>query len=352
MLDEIDKIGADFRGDPAAALLEVLDPEQNLFFSDHYLEVAFDLSKVMFITTANVLHTIPPALLDRMEVIEIPGYTDEEKVFIANAYLIPRQMLAHGLTAENVNFEDDALRLLIASYTREAGVRNLEREIANICRKVARRVAEGRTETAQVTAASVAEFLGPTKFYRDTAERTMMSGVATGLAWTESGGDIIFVESSLMKGGKSLTLTGRLGEVMRESAQAALTYIRSRAKDLNVDENFYDTSDLHVHVPHGGVPKDGPSAGVTIATSIVSLLTGRPVRADIAMTGEITLKGKVLPVGGIKEKILAARRAGIRRVILPGENEKDLVEVPDVVRNGMEFVFVNNLDDVFKTALT
>jgi ATP-dependent Lon protease len=352
MLDEIDKIGADFRGDPAAALLEVLDPEQNLFFSDHYLEVAFDLSRVMFITTANVLHTIPPALLDRMEVIELPGYTDEEKLFIANSYLIPRQMLAHGLTAENVAFEDDALRLLISSYTREAGLRNLEREIANVCRKVARRVAEGKTAKSVVNAETVAEFLGPTKYHRDTAERTMMPGVATGMAWTESGGDIIFVESSLMKGGKSLTLTGRLGEVMRESAQAALTYIRSKAKDLGVDESFYESSDLHVHVPHGGVPKDGPSAGVTIATSMISLLTGRPVKADIAMTGEVTIKGKVLPVGGIKEKILAARRAGIRRVILPKDNEKDLVEVPEIVKNGMDFIFVNNLDEVFNNALT
>ena len=352
MLDEIDKIGADFRGDPSAALLEVLDPEQNHFFSDHYLEVAFDCSKVMFITTANVLHTIPPALLDRMEVIELPGYTDEEKVFIANSFLIPRQMLAHGLTADNVAFEDDALRLLISSYTREAGLRNLEREIANVCRKIARKIAEGRTEKTLVTPAVVADFLGAAKFYRDSAERTMLPGVATGLAWTETGGDIIFVESSLMKGGKCLTLTGRLGEVMRESAQAALTYIRSRAKDLGIDDSFYENNDIHVHVPHGGVPKDGPSAGVTIATSLVSLLTARPVKAEVAMTGEITLKGKVLPIGGVKEKILAARRAGIKRVLLPRENEKDLAEVPDIVKKGLEFVFVNNLDEVFANALT
>jgi ATP-dependent Lon protease len=351
MLDEIDKIGADFRGDPAAALLEVLDPEQNSFFSDHYLEVAFDLSKVMFITTANVLHTIPPALLDRMEVIELPGYTDEEKVHIATSYLIPRQMQNHGLTADNVAFEDDALRLLISSYTREAGLRNLEREIANITRKIARRVAEGEAAKIVVTAANVPEFLGTSKFFRDTAERTMLPGVATGLAWTESGGDIIFVESSVMKGGKSLTLTGRLGEVMRESAQAALTYIRSNAKALGVDEGFYEASDLHVHVPHGGVPKDGPSAGVTIAVSMLSLLTSRPVRADVAMTGEVTLKGKVLPIGGIKEKILAARRAGIKKVILPKENEKDLTEVPEIVKQGMEFIFVSNLDEVFSQAL-
>jgi len=306
----------------------------------------------MFITTANVLHTIPAALLDRMEVIELPGYTDEEKVLIANSYLIARQMQAHGLTADNVVFQDDALRLLVSSYTREAGLRNLEREIANIARKVARRVAEGETAKTVVTPDSVAEFLGPPKYYRDTAERTMLPGVATGLAWTEAGGDIIFVETSLMKGGKSLTLTGRLGEVMRESAQAGLTYIRSKAKELGIDESFYENNDLHVHVPHGGVPKDGPSAGVTIASSMVSLLTDRPVRADIAMTGEITLKGKVLPVGGIKEKILAARRAGIKKVILPKDNEKDLSEVPEVVKNGMEFVFVSNLRDVFLNALS
>ncbi|MFZ1947300.1 MAG: S16 family serine protease, partial [bacterium] len=283
--------------------------------------------------------------------IELPGYTDEEKILIAHSYLIPRQMQAHGLTADHVVLEDDALRLLVSSYTREAGLRNLEREIANVCRKVARRVAEGEAGKTTVVAGNVADFLGPIKFHRDVAERTMVPGVATGMAWTEAGGDIIFVESSLMKGGKSLALTGRLGEVMRESAQAALTYIRANARGLNVDEGFYENNDLHVHVPHGGVPKDGPSAGVTIATSMVSLLTGRPVAADVAMTGEITLKGRVLPVGGIKEKILAARRAGINRVILPSDNEKDLVEVPDVVKQGMAFVFVSNLDDVFKHAL-
>ncbi len=352
MLDEVDKIGADFRGDPAAALLEVLDPEQNEFFSDHYLEVPFDLSKVMFITTANVLHTVPPALLDRMEVIDLPGYTDEEKVEIAKRYLIPRQMEAHGLKEDNIAFEDDALRLLISEYTREAGLRNLEREIATICRKVARRVAEGDALKVIVTKEKVGDFLGPPKYFREVAERTMVPGVATGLAWTEAGGDIIFVETSMMKGGKSLTLTGQLGEVMRESAQAALTFVRSKAKDLNISEKFYEEHDIHIHVPHGGVPKDGPSAGVTIATSLVSLLTNRPVRSDVAMTGEITLKGKVLPVGGIKEKILAARRAGIRKVILPSKNEKDLSEVPDIVKNGLEFIFVDSLEDVFKNALT
>jgi ATP-dependent Lon protease len=351
MLDEIDKIGADFRGDPAAALLEVLDPEQNSNFSDHYLEVPFDLSRVMFITTANVLVTVPPALLDRMEVIELPGYTDEEKLQIARKYLIPRQMEAHGLTGKHIEFEDDAVRLLISEYTREAGLRNLEREIGNISRKVARRIAEGEKGRTLVTRNSVDDLIGPTKYFRDVAERTMEAGVATGLAWTEAGGDIIFVESSLMKGGKSLTLTGRLGDVMRESAQASLTYVRSNAKGLDIDENFYEQHDVHIHVPHGGVPKDGPSAGVTIATSLVSLLTSKPVRADVAMTGEITLKGRVLPVGGIKEKILASRRAGIKNVILPRKNEKDLSEVPEIVKNGLNFIFVDNLSEVFENAL-
>jgi ATP-dependent Lon protease len=351
MLDEVDKIGADFRGDPAAALLEVLDPEQNSFFSDHYLEVPFDLSRVMFITTANVLVTVPAPLLDRMEVIELPGYTDEEKVEIARKYLIPRQLEAHGLTAKTLAFEDDAVRLLISEYTREAGLRNLEREIGNISRKVARKVAEGKRGRTTITSEGVHDYLGPRNFFREVAERTMVPGVATGLAWTEAGGDIIFVETSMMKGGKSLNLTGRLGEVMRESAQAALTYVRSRADELKVDESFYENYDLHVHVPHGGVPKDGPSAGVTIATSMLSLLTKRPVRADVAMTGEITLKGRVLPVGGIKEKILASRRAGIRNVILPSKNEKDLIEVPEIVKKGLNFIFVDNLDEVFEHAL-
>jgi ATP-dependent Lon protease len=305
----------------------------------------------MFIKTAKVLVTVPPALLDRMEVIELPGYTDEEKVEIARAYLIPRQLDAHGLTPANLKFEDDAVRLLISEYTREAGLRNLEREIGNISRKVARKVAEGLKTKTTITTDSVCDLLGPRKFFREVAERTMVPGVATGLAWTEAGGDIIFVESSMMKGGKSLTLTGRLGDVMRESAQAALTFVRSRAKDLKVDETFYESSDVHVHVPHGGVPKDGPSAGVTIATSLVSLLSKRPVRPDVAMTGEITLKGKVLPVGGIKEKILASRRAGIKKVILPSKNEKDLAEVPDIVKDGLDFIFVDSLEEVFDKAL-
>jgi ATP-dependent Lon protease len=352
MLDEVDKLGADFRGDPSAALLEVLDPEQNENFSDHYLEVPFDLSRVMFITTGNVLHTVPPALLDRMEVIELPGYTDEEKVEISKAFLVPRQIEGHGLGPKNIAFTDDALRLLISEYTHEAGVRNFEREIANICRKVARKVADGARKKIVVDPGAVEEFLGPIKYFRDTAERTMVPGVATGMAWTEAGGDIIFVETSMMKGGKSLMLTGHLGDVMQESAQAALTYVRSNAEALKVPADFYQKYDLHVHVPHGGVPKDGPSAGATIATSILSLLTGRPVRPDVAMTGEITLKGKVLPVGGVKEKILAARRAGIKTVILPRKNENDLGEVPDIVKKGIKFVFVDNLDEIFVNALT
>jgi len=351
MLDEVDKIGADFRGDPSAALMEVLDPEQNSEFSDHYLEIPFDLSRVMFVTTANMLVTVPPALLDRMEVIELPGYTDDEKMEIAAQYLIPRQLDAHGLNNDNIEFKESAIRLLISEYTREAGLRNLEREIGNIARKVARRVAEGEVRKINITKEKVVNYLGPRKYYREVAERTMLPGVATGLAWTEAGGNIIFVETSMMKGGKSLTLTGRLGDVMRESAQASLTYVRANAEEIGIDAGFYEDRDVHVHVPHGGVPKDGPSAGVTIATSLVSLLTGRPVRADVAMTGEITLKGKVLPVGGVKEKILAARRAGIKKVILPRQNEKDLVEVPDVVKKGMKFIFVDALAEVFKNAL-
>jgi ATP-dependent Lon protease len=286
-----------------------------------------------------------------MEVIELPGYTDHEKVEIAEQYLIPRQLEANGLTTANIRFEEAAIRLLISEYTREAGLRNLEREIGNIARKVARKVVEGTTGKTRITKDAVGQFLGPRKYYREVAERTMSPGVATGLAWTEAGGNIIFVESSTMKGGKSLTLTGRLGDVMRESAQAALTYVRANADDVKIDAGFYEGHDVHVHVPHGGVPKDGPSAGVTIATSLVSLLTGRPVRADVAMTGEITIKGKVLPVGGIKEKILAARRAGICKVILPHQNEKDLIEVPDIVKQGMEFIFVDGLAEVFENAL-
>jgi ATP-dependent Lon protease len=351
MLDEIDKLGMDFRGDPSSALLEVLDPEQNYSFSDHYLEVPFDLSKVMFITTANILDPIPPALRDRMEVLDLPGYTEEEKLGIAKDFLVPKQIEAHGLSKENIKFEDQALRRIALEYTREAGVRNMEREIANICRGVARKVAEGQKGLTVVEAESVPSFLGPAKFFSEVAERTSEPGVATGLAWTPTGGDILFIEATRMKGRKGFNLTGQLGEVMKESAQAALSYVRAKAKTLKIPENFFDSSDIHIHVPAGAIPKDGPSAGVTIFTAITSLLTGRPVRNDVAMTGEITLRGLVLAVGGIKEKILAARRAGITTVILPKRNEKDLQEVPEQVKKDMKFHFVQRMDEVIRIAL-
>jgi ATP-dependent Lon protease len=351
MLDEIDKLGMDFRGDPSSALLEVLDPEQNYSFSDHYLEVPFDLSKVMFITTANILDPIPPALRDRMEVLDLPGYTEEEKLGIAKDFLVPKQIEAHGLSKENIKFEDQALRRITLEYTREAGVRNMEREIANICRGVARKVAEGQKGLTVVEAESVPSFLGPAKFFSEVAERTSEPGVATGLAWTPTGGDILFIEATRMKGRKGFSLTGQLGEVMKESAQAALSYVRAKAKTLKIPENFFDSSDIHIHVPAGAIPKDGPSAGVTIFTAITSLLTGRPVRNDVAMTGEITLRGLVLAVGGIKEKILAARRAGITTVILPKRNEKDLQEVPEQVKKDMKFHFVQRMDEVIRIAL-
>ena len=351
MLDEIDKLGMDFRGDPSSALLEVLDPEQNYTFSDHYLEVPFDLSRVMFITTANILDPIPPPLRDRMEVLDLPGYTEEEKLRIAKGFLVPKQIQAHGLTEQNIQFQDEALRRLALEYTREAGVRNLEREIANICRGVARKVAEGAGGLTVVDAESVPSYLGPIKFFSEVAERTSEPGVATGLAWTPTGGDILFIEATRMKGRKGFNLTGQLGEVMKESAQAALSYVRARAKALQIPENFFEGSDIHIHVPAGAIPKDGPSAGVTMFTAITSLLTGRPVRSDVAMTGEITLRGLVLPVGGIKEKVLAARRSGITTVILPKKNEKDLEEVPDQVKKDMKFHFVQKMDEVIQIAL-
>ncbi|HID95212.1 MAG TPA: endopeptidase La, partial [Candidatus Latescibacteria bacterium] len=351
MLDEIDKIGADFRGDPAAALLEVLDPEQNYSFSDHYLDLPFDLSKVMFITTANILDTIPSALLDRMEVLELPGYTEEEKIQIAKQYLIPRQLEAHGITDRHVTFKDDALRGIIRDYTREAGLRNLEREIATICRRVARDVAERQKSARVIKRQDLQNFLGPVKYVSEVAERTAVPGVAMGVAWTPTGGEIFFIESTIMKGKGQLILTGRLGDVMKESAQAALSYIRSRAKQLGIEEDFLNGHDIHIHVPAGSIPKDGPSAGITIATSLVSLLTGKPTRPDMAMTGEITLRGKVLPVGGIKEKVLAAKRAGIKRVILPKQNQKDMEEIPETARSEMEFLFVEQIDRVFNLCL-
>jgi len=351
MLDEIDKLGMDFRGDPSSALLEVLDPEQNNAFSDHYLEVPFDLSQVMFITTANILDPIPPPLRDRMEVLELPGYTEEEKIKIARDFLVSKQTAAHGLTEQNLRFSEEALRRIVLEYTREAGVRNLEREIANVCRGLAKRVAEGQQEMVEITAEAIPTYLGPQKFFSEVAERTSVPGVATGLAWTPTGGDILFVEASRMKGRKGFTLTGQLGDVMKESAQAALSFVRMKAKDLKIPENFFEQSDIHIHVPAGAIPKDGPSAGVTMFTALTSLLTGRPVRSDTAMTGEITLRGLVLPVGGIKEKVLAARRAGIRAVILPRKNEKDLEEIPGPIQKEMKFHFIQNMDEIIPLAL-
>jgi ATP-dependent Lon protease len=352
MLDEVDKIGTDFRGDPSSALLEVLDPEQNFSFSDHYLEVPFDLSKVMFIATANMLDPIPPALKDRMEVLELPGYTEEEKVMIAKQFLIPKERFEHGLNEDLIAFEDEALKIIIRSYTRESGVRNLEREIATICRAVAKLVAEGDTEKKIVTLDSIHGYLGPIKFFSEIAERTKYSGVATGLAWTPTGGEILFIESTKMRGKGNLSLTGQLGDVMKESAQAALSYIRSKAGDYQIPEDFFEKNDLHVHVPQGAIPKDGPSAGVTMLVSLVSLITDKLVRNDVAMTGEITLRGLVLPVGGIKQKVLAAKRAGIQNIILPKLNEKDLEEVPESIKENMHFKFIEKMDEAIEICLT
>ena len=352
MLDEVDKIGTDFRGDPSSALLEVLDPEQNFSFSDHYIDVPFDLSKVMFITTANVLETIPPALRDRMEVLELPGYSDDEKLMIAKQHLISKQLNEHGLSTELLEFKDEPLLVIINSYTREAGVRNLERQIAAICRAVAKEVAEGKEGKVSVETDMLHKFLGPVKFFPEVAERTSNPGVATGLAWTPAGGDIIFVEATKMSGEKGLSLTGQLGEVMKESAQAALSYIRSKTKELGIEENFYQKHDIHIHVPAGAIPKDGPSAGITMFIALTSLLTNKPVRSDVAMTGEITLRGLILPVGGIKEKVLAGKRAGIKTIILPQKNEKDLEELADHVKEGLEFRFVQRMDEVVKIALS
>ncbi|MBU1627105.1 endopeptidase La [bacterium] len=351
IFDEVDKIGMDFRGDPAAALLEVLDPEQNFSFSDHYLDVPFDLSKVMFITTANILDPVPPALKDRMEVLILPGYTEEEKLMIAKKFLIPKQIKENGLDKKLIKFHVSAIKEIIRNYTREAGLRNLEREIANICRKVAKNVAEGNKEPTTVIKDNVSKFLGPSKFIFDVKERNDEIGVATGLAWTQSGGDIIFVESTKMKGRKELRLTGHLGDVMKESAIIALNYIRSKSNELCIDKDFYSKNEIHVHVPAGAIPKDGPSAGITMATSIASLLRGIPVRHDIAMTGEITLRGKVLPIGGVKEKVLAAARADIWEVILPAKNKKDLEDIPKEIREKMKFHFVDKIDKVLDISL-
>jgi ATP-dependent Lon protease len=351
ILDEIDKVGADFRGDPSSALLEVLDPEQNSTFSDHYLEVEFDLSKVMFITTANILDTVPPALRDRMEVLDLSGYIEEEKIQIAQKHLIPKQLEEHGLSEKNLSFNKKALQVIIRSYTREAGLRNLEREIASICRGVAKEVAEGKIQSQKITEKDLYRYLGPVHFFSEVAERTQEPGVATGLAWTQAGGDILFVEASKMPGRRTITLTGQLGDVMKESAGAALSYIRSKAGQLGIPEDFYEKNDLHIHVPAGAIPKDGPSAGTAIMTALTSLLTDRPIRGNLAMTGEITLRGLVLPVGGIKEKVLAAKRAGIGTVILPKKNEKDVEEIASHLRKGLKFHFVERMDEVIDLAL-
>ena len=351
MLDEIDKVGSDFRGDPSSALLEVLDPEQNFSFSDHYLDVPFDLSRVMFITTANVLDTIPSALRDRMEVIQLLGYTEDEKVKIAARFLIPRQREAHGLKAKQITINAGAVRRIISGYTREAGLRNLEREIATICRGVAAGIAEGKIKTATIRVEGLAEYLGPVKLQAEAKARMATPGVAMGLAWTPTGGDLLFIEATAMKGKKGLSLTGQLGDVMKESATAALSFIRANAKKLGLDEDFFEEHDIHIHVPAGAIPKDGPSAGVTMLSALVSLLKNKTIHKDLAMTGEITLRGQVLPVGGIKEKVLAAHRAGIRTIILPKWNEKDLVDITQKVRDDIAFHFVEKMIDVLKIAI-
>jgi len=351
MLDEIDKVGSDWRGDPSSALLEVLDPEQNRDFRDHYLDVPFDLSQVMFVTTANMLSTVPAPLRDRMEILQLDGYTTDDKMRIAQQYLLPRQIRENSLRTDEVTFTDDAMRDIIRDYTREAGVRNLERQIGTVCRKVATKVAEEEGISVHVEESDLSDYLGKPRFYFEPAERTEVPGVATGLVWTPTGGDIIFIEATRMPGNKRLILTGKLGDVMKESAQAAVSYVRSKASELGIDEEVVAKSDLHIHVPAGAVPKDGPSAGVTLATAIVSLLTERSVRADVAMTGEITLRGQVLPVGGIKQKVLGASRVGIDTVILPRRNEPDLEDIPEEIRSSMSFVFADRVEDVFAAAL-
>jgi ATP-dependent Lon protease len=351
MLDEIDKVGADFRGDPSAALLEVLDPEQNHAFSDHYLNVPFDLSKVMFIATANLADPIIPALKDRMEIIELSGYIDEEKLKIARQYLIPRQIRENGLKANDLDLTDEAILNIINFYTREAGLRNLEREIANVCRKIARKIAEGEKKVPRVTAKNLNKFLGVPRILPDYDNRKDEVGVATGLAWTPYGGDVLYIEATPMEGKGNLLLTGQLGDVMKESGQAAMSYFRSRAAKFGLSENFYFSKDIHVHVPAGAIPKDGPSAGVTMASALVSALTGIPVRSDVAMTGEITLRGRVLPIGGLKEKSLAALRARIYTIIAPEQNQKDLDEIPKHIRRRLDFKFVKHMDEVLRLAL-
>ena len=351
MIDEVDKVGTDFRGDPSSALLEVLDPEQNFSFSDHYLGVPFDLSNVMFICTANLADPIISALRDRLEIIDISGYTEEEKLHIAKRYLIPRQYQEHGIDGKRLLITDEAILKIIDEYTREAGLRNLEREIARVCRKVAREVAEGKRGQTRATATVLQRYLGAPKFLPDPEQETDEVGVATGLAWTQAGGDIIYIECSILRGKGNLSLTGHLGEVMKESAQAALSYARSRAADLGIKDDVFTKCDIHIHVPAGAIPKDGPSAGITMATALISALTKVPVKWDVAMTGEITLRGKVLPVGGIKEKVLAARRMGIHTVLIPARNDKDVKELPANVKRGMEFILVDHMDRVLEGAL-
>ena len=351
MMDEIDKVGTDFRGDPSAALLEVLDPEQNHSFSDHYLEVPYNLSKVMFITTANVLDPVVPALRDRMEVIELPGYVEEEKLAIARRFLVPKQLSEHGLKADAMRFSDEALKRVVRDYTMEAGVRNLEREIGSVCRKVAKAVAEGRSPRAIVSPQAVARYLGSARFTKTAAEEKDEVGVATGVYWTPMGGDLATVEATLMEGKGNLILTGMLGDVMKESASAALSFVRSRSSTLGIAGPFYDSTDIHIHLPAGAIPKDGPSAGITMATALVSALTKRPVRREVAMTGEITLCGRVLPVGGIREKVLAAHRAGIKTFVLPKKNQKDLSELPANVRQELRFIFVESMEEVLAAAM-
>jgi ATP-dependent Lon protease len=351
MLDEIDKVGSDFRGDPSSALLEVLDPEQNFSFSDHYLDVPFDLSKVMFITTANILDTIPPALQDRMEVLKLVGYTLEEKVKIAIRFLIPRQRDAHGLKSGQIKFTKGAIKHIISGYTREAGLRNLEREIANICRGVAAGIAEEKIKSVTINVENISEYLGPVRLTHEGKARTSIPGVATGLAWTQTGGELLFVEATSMRGSNGLTLTGQLGDVMKESATAALSFIRSNAALIGVPDDYFEKHDIHIHVPAGAIPKDGPSAGVTMLTALASLLTNRTVRKDLAMTGEITLRGQVLPIGGLKEKVLAAHRAGIKTIIIPKLNEKDLYDIPEEIQKKIDFKPVERMQDVLKIAL-
>ncbi len=351
MLDEIDKIGMDFRGDPSSALLEVLDPEQNFAFVDHYLAVPFDLTKVMFITTGNIVDTIPSPLRDRMEIIYLSGYTTEEKLGIAKNYLIPKQLDAHGISSKILKITDSGLRSIISQYTREAGVRNLEREIANVCRKVARKIAEGKEKLFVINSQNIHRYLGVPKYLPEEEMEKDEVGVATGLAWTETGGDIIYVEATPMRGKGQLTLTGQLGDVMKESAQAALSYIRSRSRNLGLNDDLFSKTDLHIHVPAGATPKDGPSAGITMATAIASALTGKAVSKNIAMTGEVTLRGRVLPVGGLKEKTLAAKRMGIKTVVIPKRNRKDLEDIPKYIKKDMEFIFAETMDDVLKVSL-